>query len=201
MTGIRYIADNEDGVSWFGRNGVSRRAARAEFASLVGRRPWPWRFVVTAEFMRPADITDCPASTHDVDLDETCRCYELEEGSFFVCAPAHPKAIAVWRVEGRFAPAWIWRLRHRRARLYRALRRERAAVLWGGAVERHVTRLDRLIAGPGIAFVLHASHQLRLNETRWRWCDVCWRETPQREHLCLADEHFDRAGARREVRR
>ncbi len=200
---IEYLADNEDGVSWFGRDGVSRRGARREFAGLIDVRPWPWRFTVKAEHMRPFDVTDCPAPAHGRDddgelRDEDCRCdYQEDEGWMYVCAADHPEAIAAWRVEDYCAPRWVWRLRHRRAKLYRSLRREGHPVLWGGAPERRVNRFDRLIAGKGIALVLLRSRQLRIGESEWRWCEICGAVRPHwmlgRAPHCRAAGHFDMA--------
>lgn len=212
---ITYLADNEDGVVWVGRDGVSAHRARREVAGLVGAKPWPWRFAVSATFMRPFDQSDCEAAAHGRDsdgepLDDDCRCsWQEEEGWMYQCGPDHPAAVAAWRVEDdAMGPMWLWRLRDRRAELYRAMRHEGRPVLWGGSPERRVNRLDRLIAGKAIAVVLLRSHQLRVGEAEWRWCVVCegvrrhWQ--PQRPGYlprCEGDEHFGRLWARDEALR
>lgn len=202
-TRIVYLADDEDGTSWFGRDGVSRRRARREFAGLMCVRPWPWRFTVKAEYMRPFDVTDCNAAQHGREddgslLDDGCVCeYHEDEGWMYVCEADHPNAIAAWRVERVDMPTWLWRLRDSRAELYRTLRHEGKTVLWGGSPERRVNRLDRIIAGRAIAVVLLPSRQLRVGEAEWRWCDICGGVRRQRQPWrsgylprCEGDEHY-----------
>jgi hypothetical protein len=97
----------------------------------------------------------------------------------------------VWRVTERPRP-----VRRRLRRLADKLiwrRRSyggRKAVLWGGKVERRVTRLDRWLGCPGL--ILLGDHWVKPEPLRWLYCDDCQCVTPRRikgRSVCLSDRH------------
>lgn len=219
-----YIADNEDGVSWFGRRDPSRpggdlvpaREARQEYAdnSMLKRR----EVSAKLEHMRPASVQDCPKMPHprldqlpddwrDRLLDEGCECQYVEEGYWHVCKADHPRAVPVWRCEYRGDADWRWRTRRWRRTVYKFLRREPGGVLWGGRPERRATRFDRFISGqPGIVLVV-GDWQERPRHGAMEPCATCGRVTLH--YLvratgdgrpptlrCDAADHYDRLRAR-----
>lgn len=167
--------------------GVTRwRALRAfEGDGVPLWRSRPWRLKVTAEYLRPFELSDCPADVHgyaDDDeeyerlLDPRCVCERedcYEDGPMLSCASDAPRATACWGVEERNS-AWLHALRNRRVASYRRLRRDGQPVLWGGAPRRRCTRVERLlIAGPWIGYGKTGSRQQRVGDGVWLACNRC----------------------------
>lgn len=147
-------------------------------------------------YMRPATAElDCPSWPHGLDEDEEppedCRCFDVEEGWHLECTKDEPGAIPVWRVTerprrtrprlNRLADKLIWRRRSPRGR---------KSVLWGGKVERRVTRVDRWFGYPGV--LLLGDRWVKPEPLRWVYCDDCRCLTPRRiegRSTCLSERH------------
>lgn len=202
---IDYLADNEDGVSWFSRTGVSRRRARRELANLVSE---PLRTIKARPvFLRPAELGDCGAASHELDAageppDEcSCRQYMGDEPWWFECASDHTAAVPAWRCEASYRSTRLSRWRGAAWRRYAGHRYRRPASLWGGRVQRKANRLERLVFGRWYAFTVPGDRQLCLREREWRWCDTCDATTPHtlrcvlypnNRELCVAEDHHAR---------
>jgi hypothetical protein len=138
------VAEGHDGEVMWIHGACSKAAAKREVGQLWSEpRPWTSRLRAEKQHLRPVGSE--------------------ESGEFRVCDADHPDAIPVWRVEGRGAPAWWWRLRIRVERIYR--RREHQAVLWGGREERRVHRWERWLFRPGVVVAI-GDWQLALPEQR-----------------------------------
>jgi hypothetical protein len=214
---IDYLADNEDGVSWFSRHGVVARRARAEYARNSGCRPITLK--ASAVHLRPLSVADCSEQPHgdfhslddderDRLIDAGCRCGEIEDGWWFECGGDHPEAVTAWRVEPREAPMFVWKIRRAKREIHRRLYPSRG-VLWGGRPERRANRFDRFMLGPIV--LVSGDYQLRPGSGVVLYCPVCKLDTLHRPAgpnytggrwhaaMCLAYGHHHRAWAARDA--
>lgn len=157
---IEYLASDEDGRDWFGREGVSRLRVLREAQSLSGEKLRHYRARKT--WMRPAVVPhDCPVASElhnvadlDADPPDGCRCRELaEDGWMFVCDASNAAAIPAWEVKYGYTLV-PWSVRRRLRALHpRERRMRRAPVLWGGKLERRARWFDQVLLGRGYVLV------------------------------------------------
>jgi len=166
-----------------------------------------WRCRARKRYMREATKElDCPCWPHTIDEDgeppEDCQCWSIEEGYYFQCGKDAEGAIAVWRVEARprrMRRYWV-RLANKlwwRRRSYQG----RKSVLWGGKIERRVTKLDRWLGCHSV--ILLGDRWLKPEPLRWLYCDDCDCLTPRRTEgrsVCLSNRHGRREFEATEVR-
>lgn len=203
---VPYLATDEDGTDWFGREGVSRLRVMRELAGLTGVR-W-WNSKARKVWMRPAALPhDCPVDSAlhpqpldlNRDLPDDCMCRQMDEEQWMLlCGRDNASAVPAWEVETRYG-LLPWRLRKRLRKLHPALRR--GTVLWGGRVTRRAHIGDKILMGSYIVNVPGDTQQ-QLGRGAMLWCDDCGMQTLHTvlgngHTMCDSTLHYDRLTARR----